>query len=117
MPQFRIESSAALAAYFDREGFMRDLPVLSAAIIGSPPAAHKIRCIRLDEVLVGDGNLMIHADLHILSGRDTETKIALGKAVIERLTQALKLPLPAETQITADICDMDRSCYQKVVVG
>lgn len=116
MPQFRIEYSAALAPYFDREGVMRDLPAISAAIIGSPPTAHKIRFTRLEEVWVGDGGLMVHAELHILSGRDTETKTALGKAVIGRIVQALKGPLPAETQVTADTCDMDRACYQKVVV-
>lgn len=119
MPQFRIEYSAELVPYLDRAGVMRDLPALSAALIGSPPSAHKIRFIRLDEVVVGGGTSpawMIHAELHILSGRDTETKIALGKAVIERLVKALKEPLPVETQVTADICDMDRACYQKVVV-
>lgn len=118
MPHLRIEYSTNIAERFDPARLAEAAAAtLLASGVFEPPHSIKARLIPVAHFRVGGGadHGFLHADLALLSGRDTATKAALTGALVACLGQQLQ-PGPLTVQITAEARDMDRESYSKVLV-
>ena len=72
----------------------------------------KTRALAFDHYQVGNQNLdFIHVTIKILSGRNTEQREALSKAVLNELTKLNLLSI----SLTVEVRDMERESYSKSV--
>ncbi|GAA0932940.1 hypothetical protein GCM10009554_17740 [Kribbella koreensis] len=94
---------------FDRQGFALALHPAAAEVIGSTVPAFKTRFRPTGETVIADGNpgeAMIHLEIALLPGRDTETKDRLAELVLALLTDHLKPTPDLNIQLTVEIRDL-----------
>lgn len=118
MPQITVEYSAALAGTFDRRGFALALHTEATPLLDTKLDSFKTRFARIDEGVIADGSptqTMVHVEMAILSGRDTETKQELTALVLRLARQNLTPPDGLTVQFTVEIRDLDRTTYGKHV--
>lgn len=112
MPHLVIEHSRSLEQNLPAQDMMKIAhdAALASGQFGGPDI--KVRLVATDHALVG-GNpeTFLHIGLYLLSGRDTETKKALTRSLVE----AFKARLPDVASISADARDMDRETYSKIL--
>jgi 5-carboxymethyl-2-hydroxymuconate isomerase len=118
MPQITVEYSPEVREAFDRRTFALALHQALSGLVSSDVAAFKTRLRQIEECVIGDGSpaAMIHIRVGLLSGRPAELKQEVGHTTIDLARQHLKPVEGLTIQLTAEVHDMDREQYQKVVV-
>lgn len=80
----------------------------------------KSRCISLDTFRQGTNPTdrgFVHALLSILDGRDAETRRALGQAVCEVLTEAVRTSSDGPAvNVSVEVREMERASYAKKLI-
>ncbi|CUH63628.1 5-carboxymethyl-2-hydroxymuconate isomerase [Thalassovita gelatinovora] len=101
--------------YYVADGFER-AAVLEAALETASQSGVmqrediKVRLLPSEAILFGDGRQsFIHLTISLLAGRSSEAKLALAQA----MTARLRTLCPGIDAISADIRDMDPTCYKK----
>ena len=119
MPHLNIEYSANLADAFDVPTALRRVNDVVLATGLFEPAQVKSRAIALEHFRIGnadEGEAMVHARIHVVTGRSLQVRQALAKSVVATLQSALG-PVPGLiVQITAEVNEMDEAIYSKVVI-
>jgi len=88
------------------------LGALSTGLFEPDGSDIKVRALGYSSYMTGPKKSdFIHVALKILSGRTSEQKLSLSKAVIEELI-ALAYN---DVSITVEVVDMDRDSYRKVI--
>lgn len=82
--------------------------------------AIKARAIKLDDYLVGTQpqarRAFLHLRLTILSGRAPEVKKQVADLLVATVQQGQAWPAGTQVQITAEVIDMQRDIYGKLVL-
>lgn len=80
----------------------------------------KARALRLDDYLVGTqpqaSRAFLHMRLAILSGRPPEVKKQLAELLLATVQQGRSWPDGTQVQITAEVIDMQREIYAKLML-
>lgn len=97
---------------------------LNEALVGSghfDENAIKARAIKLDDYLIGTQTAAkrsyIHMRLTILSGRDAETRKQIADLLVATVQQGQTWPAATQVQITAEVIEMDRPTYGKLLIN
>ncbi|GAA2133885.1 5-carboxymethyl-2-hydroxymuconate Delta-isomerase [Actinomadura napierensis] len=109
MPQITVEYSEALGEVFDRRGFAPTLHPAAAELIGGALSDFKTRFRAIGEAVIGSGEAgeaMVHVDLAILPGRDSEVKARLGRLALAVLGDHIKPGAGLNTQVTVEVRDI-----------
>lgn len=121
MPHFVLEYSDNIMEEVDFRVLFRRL---HDSLVRTGPfelSAIKSRAISYPNYLVADGddaNAFVHLTLSILSGRDRETKQAVGNRLIAFLKQEFARSFEAlNCSLTVEIKEMEREEYFKVASG
>ncbi|MFB4300277.1 5-carboxymethyl-2-hydroxymuconate Delta-isomerase [Actinomadura sp. NTSP31] len=117
MPQITVEYSESLAEAFDRRGFALTFHPAAAELIGSALPDFKTRFRAIGEAVIGSGEAgeaMVHVDLAILPGRDSEVKARLGDLALAVLCDHIKPDAGLNTQVTVEVRDI--ASYHKRVL-
>lgn len=95
---------------------------LNEALVGSghfDENSIKARAIRLDDYLVGTQpqarRAFMHLRLTILSGRTPEVKKQIADLLVATVQKEQAWPEGAQVQITAEVIDMQREIYGKLI--
>ncbi|MEU9126367.1 isomerase [Streptomyces sp. NPDC048506] len=118
MPHILVEYDAALRDVLDRRGFARALHALAAQTVdGITVESCKTRFRCADEVVIAHDEpqqALIHLDFAILPGRTTETKSALGRAVLDLVRRHTAAATGVSVHASVDVRDLD-AAYAKHV--
>lgn len=118
MPHLTLEYSANLSDALDPPALLAGINAELAASGHFAEPDIKSRAIRLDDYLIGlhnNGRGFVHVRLAILSGRTPEVKKELSAAVLAALQAGVPAVNGVAIQLSAEIADLDRPSYAKVV--
>lgn len=116
MPQIKLEYSSNIQSEVNFKNLLLEVHRNVAQIINCDIYNCKSRVIKLDNYLIGEGelkNAMIHLDIAILDGRPDDVKIELGEKILSILDTYFSGNSDLATQITVDIKDLQRKLYFK----
>lgn len=118
MPHLVLEYTANLLPDFEPAQALHRMNTVLLASAEFVPDHIKSRAVRLDDFLVGDAapGSFLHARLHLLSGRDSATKMAITEGLVAALRSCVIGNSAVPVQITAEALDMDRASYAKAIV-
>jgi len=86
--------------------------VLASGLFNADGSDIKVRATSYNQYVLGGGcSSFAHVTIKLLSGRTAEQKESLAKGVLLRLTDLHMV----NTEITVEICDIDRRSYQKAL--
>lgn len=114
MPHLILEHSSNISLAITEHRILEKLHhiVLGSGLFTS--ADVKSRAYEAERYLVGESGTagsFAHVRVYILEGRSAEQKRSLSEPIFD----VLRRHLPEETSVTADIRDLDKGCYKKVV--
>lgn len=118
MPHLTLEYSANLSDALDPPALLAGINAELAASGHFAEPDIKSRATRLDDYLIGlhnNGRGFVHVRLAILSGRTPEVKKELSAAVLAALQAGVPAVDGMAIQLSAEIVDLDRPSYAKVV--
>ena len=117
MPHLTLEYSSNLDT-LDAAGLLSEL---NAALAGAGQFEEvdiKSRAYRVDCFAIGtatEGRAFVHAKLALLSGRAPAVKADLSQCMLRVLQRACPAVGGVETQLCAEILDIDRDSYAKAI--
>ena len=97
------------------------LAALNAELLASGLFAEadiKSRAVRLEQFAVGVApapRAFVHLTLSVLSGRSVDERAALARRVLAVLEAGCSAPAATELQLSADVAEMERATYAKIV--
>lgn len=110
MPHFVIEYFAADPQNFDPMRACEIGFAVGAASGIMNPADIKLRTLRAEHILMGDGRQsFLHVTVSLLAGRTDAAKLDLADALVA----ALRAAFPRIEAISVDTRDMNPACYRK----
>ncbi|MEU0545410.1 hypothetical protein ABZ319_36615 [Nocardia sp. NPDC005978] len=122
MPHLTVSYTAALAGAFDATAFAHEIFGEAAAILDADPATFKARFTRIDDWVIGiDGaeaeKNWVQIFLDIASGRTSEIKEALAKAVLTITEKTFAVTAGQAIYVSADVRELVPPGFQHTTLG
>ncbi|GGU65672.1 hypothetical protein GCM10010211_33590 [Streptomyces albospinus] len=118
MPHILVDHDATLREVLDRRRFAHELHALAAKTVdGITVESCKTRFRCVDDVVIAHDEpqqALIHVDFAILPGRTTETRTALGQAVLDLVRSHTAAATDLTVHASVEVRDLD-AAYAKHV--
>lgn len=116
MPQITLEYSSNISREVNFKNLLLEIHRNVSQIVNCDILNCKSRVTKLDNYLIGDGevsNAMIHLEIAILDGRTEEVKTELGEKILSIIETYFAGSYGLKIQITVDVKDLQRQFYFK----